>query len=248
MKIKAKLKAHLMAPEVIQKLAIMKGELENDNAGEGDLVFWERYLSELKIYADTNTKHVAAYENYNSYYKVLKGTLRGSTMLKDKCVPVVVIAPVRGDFSLVREHIEALKQDGDTVVVMGDFMKNPYDQASIQEAIALSQEGVVFLVGQTEEAYQALHETDTDVESLFIRRLAEDLVTGDMIIHTGNTKNSVVDMEALLTGEAFPNLTQKFIIGSHRDKTDSEKHTLNEQKKVLGLPDKFATRLYFGNQ
>lgn len=238
MKLVEKMKAKFLIQDELQKLLYLSDELIEGRATRADASFWDESLDKLEGY----TNHLPQFENILKKYKTRRECLMHSVRvqaMEHYTGSVFAASAIKGNFDTLRLQRSKNEQEGDIVIVMGNWMASEDDVDSIQKAMDLAEEGVLFIKGKTEEAYLAKHDDDS-LESFFIQTLPTDVRTPYIIITTGDSENEPMPMDEWINSKE-PNLTNKTLIVMNPAE-GGESFSDNKRQLIVLAPGE-ATRL-----
>lgn len=244
MQLMKKIKARSIARDAITKLTYLKKEVVNGNASEADLAYWDESLIQLEeasILLPNYTNRAQLFQRYRDVLQIKVNYSKDS----ERTEPYVVISSIRGDISLLERHLKELRQEGDCVVVLGDFLPAGVSEETTRSFIKLlmgyAKEGVIFLRGKTEEGYAEKTKNSDEVEDLLIQVLPDEWETFHFVFPSEDT----MPIKSLLTVDNFPNITDKFVVGNYNGEegANPSEYYYKEEQKTIGMPDGFATRL-----
>lgn len=233
-----KMKSKFLIHDELQKLHYLSNELREGKATEADKPFWDESLEKVKVYADYWPKFQDTYKKYKKRRDLLDNVVRLS-LLQESESPILVASGLEGDFSRLKRQRDKHQQEGDVIVVMGGWMKDADDIASVEKAMDLAEEGVIFLKGKTEELFLDSAERFAD-ETFFIETLPTDIRTTHLVITTGNSATEPIDFQKFFT-EDMPNMTGRTLVFLHPD--DSQSTTTDNERHIVALSAGDALRL-----
>lgn len=239
-----KRKENAKAKDAITKLNYLKSEVVKGTASEADLSYWDELLGQVEEAAAHSLKFAETAQRYRKYRDVLEIKMNYNKVPKGP-ESYVVISSIHGDVSLIEHHLKELRQEGDRVVVLGNFLPTGLHEDAARSFITVlmgfAKEGVVFLQGTEEQLYSEKTKNSHEVEDIFMRDLPEEWETSVFIFSDGKTNQ----LRELLVEKDSVNQTEKFVIGNYNGETGSDPsdYYFEEEKKAIGLPDGFATRL-----
>lgn len=232
---------------VFKKWDKLKTQLTSGATTEDNLAEWQ----EVFAFFEKKKRHSSDYE---TYYQDTKNTIlfleklffyqNQMKNLKQTRSAVLVISRTKGDWTQFDAIVQKLKQEGDAVVVLGDFLSDKKETLvdDVQRALAYAREGVFFLQGERERsALETLEPMQQ--EALFLRYLPPMLENQLCIFLPEQAEASVIPFADYFTNDELPNVTSKQLIGVHHVPASGTCYYQNEKQRVLGLADYTATRL-----
>lgn len=204
-----KIKAKLLIKDEVQKLEHLSNELISGKASEADVAYWELSIAQMEEYIEFEPSYTNTLNKYTEELKWLKHKVHALKVGEyDK--PLLIASSLYGLFDSLILQREKNTGSDDIVIVMGDWMAFEGDMASIEKAMDLIEEGVIFLRGKNEELFVEQADKDS-IESRFIQSLPTDVQTDSLIVTTGNSAEEPIQMSEFVTSDS-PNLTGKTII------------------------------------
>lgn len=232
---------------IFKKWEKLKAQLASGAATEDALADWQEVFAFFK-----KKKRISP--DYETYYQETKSTIllleklffyqTQMKNLKQTHSAVLVISRMKGDWTQFDAILQKLKQEGDAVVVLGDFLSDKKEMQvdDARRALAYAREGVFFLQGEQERNALGTLEP-MQQEALFLRYLPPMLENQLCIFLPGQDENSVIPFADYFTNDELPNVTSKQLIGVHHVPDSGTCYYQNEKQRVLGLADYTATRL-----
>ena len=237
----------LQQSAVFKKWEKLKAQLASGAATEEIMEEWQ----EVFVFFEKKKRLSADYE---TYYQETKNAIlfleklffyqNQMKSLKQTRSAVLVISRMKGDWTQFDAVLQKLKQEGDTVVVLGDFLSDKKETLvdDVHRALAYAREGVFFLQGERERiALETLEPMQQ--EALFLRYLPQMLENQLCILLPEQAESSAIPFADYFTNDELPNVTAKQLIGVHHVPDSGTCYYQNEKQRVLGLADYTATRL-----
>lgn len=238
MKLLDKMKAKLLIQDELQKLLYLSDELLSGRATRADESFWDASLEKLTAY----TEHLPQFKGILKKYKTRRECLAHSVRVQETesyVGSLFTSCALRGKFDTLRKQRDKNEEEGDVIIVMGNWMSSSDDVESIQKAMDLAEEGVLFIKGHTEEQYLKNHDNGS-IETFFIQTLPTDIRTPYVIVTTGDSENEPMPMNEWLASDE-PNLTGKTLIVMNPD--EEEGSFADNNRQVIALTPGDATRI-----
>lgn len=233
-----RMKAKLLIKDELQKLENLSDKLLAGRIEESDATLWKETLKQVEDYINHITNYDKDYKKYKMQYEWFQHRIRVKRM-KEYAGPLLITSSLLGVFDSFEIQREKHQNNGDVVVVMGDWMSFEGDYISIHKAMDLVEEGVIFLRGKNEEKF--IEESDGASEEVnFLLSLPSDVQTESLVITTGNSENEPIQMKDFIEGDA-PNLTGKTIITVHP--IEGEDSTQDTDKNIILLAPGDAIKL-----